>query len=174
MPKIIDNARQQLIAQAKKQISENGYSKTTIRSVAKECNIAVGTVYNYFPSKDMLVAAFVLEDWLECTEKIKCLIKADSSPREALNIIYNMLLEFIDENKALFSDSDAFQTYAKSAGSRHSTLRNQVAQLIERSVDFSLTENSQFVSQFVAESLLTWTMNGESFENIYSVLKKII
>ena len=33
----------------------------TVRSVAAGCGVAVGTVYNYFSSKDMLIAAFMLE-----------------------------------------------------------------------------------------------------------------
>ena len=46
MPKIIENVREQLLAVAKKQIGERGYANTTIRSVAGECGLAVGTVYN--------------------------------------------------------------------------------------------------------------------------------
>ena len=63
MPKIIPNIREQLLNEAKKQIAEQGYSKTTIRSVANACNLGVGTVYNYFESKDMLIASFMAEDW---------------------------------------------------------------------------------------------------------------
>ena len=45
MPKIIENVREQLIGEAKRQIAENGYAQTTIRSVAKACGLGVGTVY---------------------------------------------------------------------------------------------------------------------------------
>ena len=64
MPKIIENIREALLVEAKRQIAERGYQNTTIRSVAKECGVAVGTVYNYFKSKDMLIASFILEDWI--------------------------------------------------------------------------------------------------------------
>ena len=63
MPKIIDNVREELLKEAKKQLIENGYSYTTIRSVARGCGIAIGTVSNYFPSKDILIATFMMEDW---------------------------------------------------------------------------------------------------------------
>ena len=71
MPKIIENVRQTLLEEAKRQIKENGYAKTTIRSVAGACNVGVGTVYNYFESKDMLIATFMLEDWMECLREMK-------------------------------------------------------------------------------------------------------
>ena len=58
MPKLLENIRTQLLAEAQKQVAERGYAKTTIRSVADACGIAAGTVYNYFSSKEMLVASF--------------------------------------------------------------------------------------------------------------------
>ena len=51
MPKIIENVREQLLAETKRQIAENGYEKTTVRSVAGACDIGVGTVYNKFSQK---------------------------------------------------------------------------------------------------------------------------
>ena len=50
MPKIIENLKARLIAEAKRQIEEAGYGAVTIRSVASSCGVGVGTVYNYFPS----------------------------------------------------------------------------------------------------------------------------
>ena len=71
MPKIIDNVREELLKEAKRQVNEEGYAQTTIRSVAKGCGIAIGTVYNYFPSKDMLIATFMMEDWSIAFSSIK-------------------------------------------------------------------------------------------------------
>ena len=54
IPKILQNVREQLIDEARRQIAKSGYKKTTIRSVANGCGFGVGTVYNYFPSKEAL------------------------------------------------------------------------------------------------------------------------
>ena len=42
MPKIIENVREQLLVEAKRQIAEYGYAKTTVRSVAAACGLGVG------------------------------------------------------------------------------------------------------------------------------------
>ena len=70
MPKIIENLESKLIQEARRQIAEIGYSAMTIRSVAKACGVGVGTVYNYFPSKEALVATHLLEDWKQCVTAV--------------------------------------------------------------------------------------------------------
>ena len=64
MPKIIPELREALIHAAKERILTSDSHDITIREIASDCNTAVGTVYNYFSSKDELLAAVMLEDWL--------------------------------------------------------------------------------------------------------------
>lgn len=168
MPKIIENLRSALLLEAKRQIAEVGYSATTVRSVAAGCGVAVGTVYNYFSSKDMLIAAFMLEDWLLLIERLRGLDKTDS--RSYLFEIYSSLSGFARKHSRLFNDKDATKAYGSVLSERHGQLRSQLAQLILP----TLTSPDAFVAEFVAESMLTWTMAGHDFEQIYSVIKKII
>ena len=128
MPKIIENVREQLLAEAKKQIEERGYANTTIRSVAGECGLAVGTVYNYFKSKDMLIASFVVEDWNECLSDIRS--RSTASTLELLGAIHSALVTFSEKHKALFTDNDAAKVFAAVFSERHKVLRDQLAEII--------------------------------------------
>ena len=87
MPKIIENVREQLLAEAKKQVFEHGYADTTIRSVAGACGLGVGTVYNYFSSKEMLIATFVYEDWKAYLSNMQLL--PNNQPQALLCGIYD-------------------------------------------------------------------------------------
>ena len=71
MPRIIENLKDRLIAETQKQIEENGYGALTIRSVAKACGVGIGTVYNYFQSKEELIAKHLLDDWKQCIAAIR-------------------------------------------------------------------------------------------------------
>ncbi len=169
MPKIIENVREQLLVEAKRQIAQNGYGKTTIRSVASACGIGVGTMYNYFKSKDMLIASFMVDDWQECLEKMR---QKNANDTEAfLKNIYLSLREFAQSHTYLFSDVDASKVFATVSGERHKLLRNQLAQIILLICNYS---NREFLSEFIAESLLTWTMADKSFEDIYSIIKLLL
>ncbi|MBQ7326786.1 MAG: TetR/AcrR family transcriptional regulator [Clostridia bacterium] len=166
MPKIIENLREQLLAETKRQIDERGYGSTTVRSVANGCGVAVGTVYNYFKSKDMLIASFILKDWMDCLNEISEHQKSDR--REYLEFIHRSLLDFADKHIALFSDKDAARVFQLSFSVRHKQLRAQLAEQIMP------IANDGFLAEYVAEAMLCWTMAGRSFDEIYPLLPEKI
>lgn len=166
MPKIIENLREQILIEAKKQLSEQGYEKTTIRSVAQECGIAVGTLYNYFKSKDILIASLVLEDWNDCIQSISTYPKEDR--RAFLEYIHISLNAFEKKHDKLFKDKEAAKTFGTVFFERHRLLRSQLSQLIK-----PLTDDA-FLADYVAEALLCWTTEGKYFEEIYPLLPEQI
>ncbi|HUF96730.1 MAG TPA: TetR family transcriptional regulator [Ilumatobacter sp.] len=54
--------RSRVIAAALKLASEGGYDAVQMRDVAVTADVALGTIYRYFPSKDMLLTS-VMADW---------------------------------------------------------------------------------------------------------------
>ena len=172
MPKIIPNIKEQLLKEARKQIAEQGYGKTTIRSVANACNLGVGTVYNYFESKDVLIATFMAEDWNACVEVIKS--QSANDPESVLKSIYDGLLEFSSKYQPLFCDKDAAKVFAAVFTERHKQLRGQIAEMILPICKQSAIADQKFLAEYLAESLLTWTVAGESFEKQYAIISKII
>lgn len=169
MPKIIENVREQLLSEAKRQIEENGYAKTTIRSVAGACGLGVGTVYNYFPSKDMLIASFMLEDWQHCLQTMRALPCND--PLVFMEGIQSALRSYIDKHQALFSDSDAEKVYTTAFAGRHTLLRDQLAEAIRPICIFSPSVEPAFLARYLAESILTWTVAGTEFSTLSPILK---
>lgn len=170
MPKILESMREQLMETAKSQIGRNGYSGTTIRSVAAECGIAVGTVYNYFPSKEVLIASFLSEDWRACIDPIA--VHTDDDAETRLKRIYDALTAFSGSYRALFSDADAAKAYHAAFLQRHKQLREQLAALIEPVC--AKEPDRQYLAEFIAEALLAWTLEGKPFEDIYHIIQRLI
>ena len=166
MPKIIENVREQLLAEAKKQISERGYASTTIRSVAGALGLAVGTVYNYFESKEMLIGSFVYEDWKKHLAYMQSIPSDD--PYVLTSGIYQSLRSFEEENAKLFSDTDAAKRISVSSSDRHKILRGQISALV-RSVC-----KTDIEADFIAEALISWSVEGTDFDTLYPILEKII
>lgn len=168
MPKIIAGLREQLLHEAERQLTTNGYSAMTIRAVARECKVAVGTVYNYFPGKESFVASVLLERWTESIARIRRTAQAAQRAEEVLRCMYDELCAFIDRYRVLFQDEAAIAVFATAMGRYHDLLRNQLAQPLQRFC------HSEFEAEFIAEALLTWTVAGEGFEEINRVIQKIV
>lgn len=172
MPKIIENVREQLLNEARRQIARDGYKNTTIRSVAGACGLGIGTVYNYFKSKDMLIASFILEDWQECLHQMKQ--QTLHNPSICLQTVYDSLSDFMSSHREVFGDSDAAKVFATTFAQRHKLLRDQLTDVIRPVCHNASIDNKEFLAEFIAESLLTWTVAGKTFEDISSVLNLIL
>lgn len=167
MPKIIENLPERLVSEARRQVEESGYSALTIRSVARECGVGVGTVYNYYPSKEALVAAFMLEDWKRCIADIQACGEKAQGREPVLWAIYENLHSFMRSHAAILGDESAAAGFTGSFGKYHALLRSQLAAPVRKFC------RDDFTADFIAEAMLTWTVGGRSFEELNGVLKRI-
>lgn len=167
MPKIIENLEQRLIAEARRQIHQDGYGAMTVRSVAKACGVGVGTVYNYFPSKDDLTAAFMLEDWQHCITVITAVSNYSDNGKNVVRCIYDQLLEYSRLHQKIFRDEAALAAFTGSFSKYHTLLRSQICEPLKK---FCADD---FAAEFIAEALLTWTMAGVEFDVMYQMIAKL-
>ena len=59
MPKVIPGLKEGILKCADEILSKGEFDKFSIRGIAKECGIAVGTLYNYYSSKDDILKAVI-------------------------------------------------------------------------------------------------------------------
>ncbi|MDU7254172.1 MAG: TetR/AcrR family transcriptional regulator, partial [Clostridium sp.] len=90
MPKILKNIREKLLIEGRKILLEKNYEELNIRDVCKNCNIAIGTFYNYFSSKDHLVREIFASDWEKSIKIIEKIRLSDATLKEK---IYNLYIE---------------------------------------------------------------------------------
>ena len=168
MPKIIENLETRLLSEAKRQVAEIGYSAMTIRSVAKECGVGVGTVYNYFPSKDALLATYMLEDWKQCITAIQAVSTYSDHPAPLVRCICDQIQNYTKLHSAVFQDEAAATGFAGSHSKYHALLRSQLAKPLRKFCQ------SDFAAEFIAEALLTWTTAGKTFDEVYGMIEKLM
>lgn len=65
-------SRGQLLAAAKEIAYAQGLSAVNIRAVAAACGVAVGSLYNYFPTKADLIAAVIEDFWRGAAHRETC------------------------------------------------------------------------------------------------------
>lgn len=59
----IVTSKEEILCVSRALIQNQGWKAVNIRTVAKECNISIGSVYNYFENKADLIAATVESVW---------------------------------------------------------------------------------------------------------------
>ena len=60
--------RQRVLVSALELAADGGYEAVQMRDIATSAGVALGTIYRYFPSKDALLAAAMVE-WMEDLER---------------------------------------------------------------------------------------------------------
>ena len=64
-----NTSREEIMRVSRKIVSEKGLPALNMRTLAKECGIALGTLYNYYSDKDDLVVAAIESVWQDILEK---------------------------------------------------------------------------------------------------------
>lgn len=64
-----NTSREEIMRVSRKIVSEKGLPALNMRALAKECGIALGTLYNYYSDKDELVVAAIESVWQDILEK---------------------------------------------------------------------------------------------------------
>lgn len=59
----IVTSKEEILAASREIVSQEGLQALNMRAVAKKCGVALGSLYNYFPSKDELVLAAIESVW---------------------------------------------------------------------------------------------------------------
>ena len=84
MPKIIKDPEERILQAARKRLLDSDLSSFSLRGVASDCGIAVGTIYNYFKDKESLMAAVMAQDWAKAREEARMELAEAPSLREGL------------------------------------------------------------------------------------------
>ncbi len=174
MPKIIENLEEKILEQAKSQLFEKGYQSMTMRSVAEACGIAVGTVYNYYKSKDVLVAEIMLKDWLTILADIKRNCESALNIHEGFKTMYDGVASFVEKYDTVWTQ------YGKDISIRHEMpmqfdwLITQLSDILNEILVRCHGEEDDYISVFLSEILLnTATKKDFKYENISRILKRM-
>jgi len=98
MPKKIKGVESRIMDSAKIIFRENGYVKSEIKQIASHSGVAVGTIYNYWPSKKKLFFDVSAEYWKFVFKKTDEIMKSGVNPRlKSMLFIKNMYDHFEEQ-----------------------------------------------------------------------------
>lgn len=63
--------RERILQAARTLLNEQGAQQLSIRAVAAACQLSIGSIYNYYPTKAALINDLVEEFWVEALEELE-------------------------------------------------------------------------------------------------------
>lgn len=174
MPKIITDLQKDILDKAREILFSQGYEALAMRRVASACHIAVGTVYNYFPAKDLLVAQVILEDWRIVLKRMEDL-PPSPTPLDALRGVFRELEGFYTQYSALWSEYTAAGHIAPITGAYHRQLVEQMEGVIRSALSPFPPLCSPALPGFLAEALLNAAGQGQSrFDQLSPIFERLL
>lgn len=179
MPKIIENVKETILKQARKTLMEQSYKEFNIRDIAKKCNIAVGTVYNYYPTKEMLTREIFQSDWNNTVLIIETLKEENITFKEKLETIYNSIQNFINNYIATFyeiMEEKGYSDRGSHEGEHHGfeQLYLAIAELVEVEKQLGHVKSnlsSEKISYFIVSNMIYLCKKGYiTFDELFELM----
>ena len=96
-----DNRKTEIMNTALKLFAKKGFYNTTIADIAKEMEMSVGNMYNYFPSKESLAKELLLYTSNRFGEKLKEINEMNISTHEKIKKIVELYFTMADNEPEL-------------------------------------------------------------------------
>ena len=176
-------SKEEILKAGRKIAQEKGLSAINMRSVATKCNIALGTLYNYYSNKDELVLAVIESIWkdifhikeykddisfLDFVVFILSCLKDSKEKYPNFFVSHSMIIQSRVKEDAKDKMNNCF-THIK--GMMLSVLEN------DKTIDSSCFSNSfsrdEFVS-FVFSNILLAELNTFDEQTLIEAVKRII
>jgi len=97
MPKKIKNVESRIMDSAEIIFREKGYVKSEIKEIARHSGVAVGTLYNYWPSKKKLFCDVSAEYWKCVFKKTDEIMKSGVNPRLKYMLFIKNMYDHFEE-----------------------------------------------------------------------------
>jgi len=98
----LNRRRGEIIHAAIQVILKKGFLETSMREIAAAAGVGKSTLYDYFPSKDEILIAYVVEEVERMNAQAQAIIAQDLSATEKFKRIWRSQMEYMLANKLVY------------------------------------------------------------------------
>jgi AcrR family transcriptional regulator len=174
MPKIIENVKELLLIEARRTLLEQSYSELNIRDISKRCGIGIGTFYNYFSNKELLVSEIFRADWKLVSNIIMSAETETIEFKEKCRKIYNALDIFIQQYSDIFFEMSMSGSQKRPCQeiNKYDLIYSQMRHLIVREIESNRIQTELTPDQLSRLLVSSFTFASKhqyiDFDTLYS------
>lgn len=166
MPKIIENLQRSILREAHEILLRDGAENLTVSVLAQRCGIAVGTIYNYYPSKDRLIAEVIAADWEKALFLLDGFLAQCAGLPEALQTLYSFASIFSRRYRTVFLNENLPKISGLFLREKQLEVRGQLAgRLGAQRMRFGC-EADPSLDIFLAQAILTWAPHEPDYSRL--------
>ncbi len=173
MPKIIEGAREKILANAKRRLFEKGYQHLSLREVARESGIATGTIYNYFANKDYMIANIMLEDWTVAVKKMEEHCRGVRSVKDGVRGICQAMDEFWKIYVSVWQQPSVAAAASPDMEHRHEFLTSQLKKNVDGLLETNGYGEKKEFTVLIAELILASVGKTEVREQLETLVEQL-
>lgn len=186
MARVIDDPKGLILDTAQKILCEEGYAKLSMRNIAKEADLAVGTIYNYYSNKKDLIIDMMEEYWKQYFKILKEIEASEEDFYLKLKKVFNYLQDFIVNFREIWLRAEFYNSkdYVEAGVAREEIYIDKYIKSIELLLIKEIFNNkpelynkisSKELSEFISMNLIAIVqMKNFNYEAFEKVLKMII
>lgn len=185
MPKILENAKEVILREGQVMLKEQGYKKFSMRELAKKCEIGLGTVYNYFPSKQSIVNEIFICSWDYTLYELREIKKIEATFEEKIRLIYKSLERYLKDHIETFMEimTDGKQSMKTNCKTEAYCKKDEVLKpaydIVEEIIeihkerkDIDISIDSSVMSIFIITNMVTIIRGiGYSLDDLIDIIK---
>jgi AcrR family transcriptional regulator len=99
---VVEFRNAEILAAARKIFAANGFTGTSVESIAQEAGIAKGTLYLYYDSKSEIYQAALRNGLVELCTNLKAQVERAETIGEKVRVFIGTKLSFFEENRDFF------------------------------------------------------------------------
>jgi AcrR family transcriptional regulator len=167
--------RKAIMKSAMELFNDRDFELITVEEIASKADVAKGTVYNYFRSKEEIAAAIANDEFIQGQTLIEDMISSGKTPIDILHLLFLAGGNWAEKNPRLAQITLTYvlrQTFANPGNAQNVLGFNSLYELILRMIslaqndgqirqDISGSEISQILALLYVKTLWQWTANPD-------------
>ena len=125
--------RREILDSAERLFAQKGFFKTSMAEIAQESEFSVGSLYQFFKSKDEIYVALMEEKFEEYMALVNCEVDQAKGVFEKIEALVSSKLQFFEKHR------DFFRIYATEWGGSECTVKGALGEKIMKHYETYLT-----------------------------------
>src|SRR5271165_1974970 len=178
--------RERLVRAALQLFAQKGYTETTVEDITNAADVGKGTFFNYFPSKEHILAAF---GNMQIAKVQAAADEAQTTPLPIRMFLHNLALEVISEParnptvvRAILQANLSSEPVRQVMREVHTKATALLARIVEVGQErgeirreFAAADIAQMIRQSLLGAMLIWSLYGDgSLEDRIEKVQKIL